>query len=317
MDLDRLVHAQHGVCSTAQALASGLTEDAVRWRVSSGQWRRLGRGVYRAQTGELDWYGRAHAALLRGGEGAALALTSAEFVHGVSRTPPPVVTLWVPAGRDVRRLPGTRVRARTGYHPVTRHGLAVTTPARTVLDLAEAPGTGWRDAVGAAARWVQCRRVTAEELAAALAAAPRHRHRRHLELALGVVAVGAESLLEVGFVRDVVRAHGLPEPRLQAPAVGSGGRLRRDAEFEDWAVVVELDGRLGHEGEGLAGDRRRDRRGAAQGRVTLRAGWVDVDAEPCELAVDVHETLRVRGWSGRGRRCGPRCALGRVVGRVA
>lgn len=313
MDLDEVVRAQHGVCSTAQALAAGLTEDAIRWRVSTGRWRRLGRGIYRAQTGELDWIGRAHAALLRGGEGAALALTSAEFVHGVSNDAPAVLTLWVPAGREVRRLPGTRLRARSDYAVVRRRGLCVTSATRTVLDLAEAPGVGWRGAVATASRWVQRRRVTSAELVAALAAAPRHRHRRHLELALGVVADGAESLLEVGFVRNVVRAHGLPAPRLQVPVDAPGGRLRRDAEFEPWGVVVELDGRLGHEGEAVAGDRRRDRRAAARGRVTLRAGWVEVDAEPCDLAVDVHETLRVRGWAGVGRPCGPRCAVGRLL----
>lgn len=313
MDLDALIRAQHGVCSTVQALAGGLTEDAVRWRVATGRWQRLGRGIYRAQTGDLDWWGRAHAALLRGGDGAALALTAAEFVHGVSTDPPPVLSVWVPAGREVSRLPGTRVRSRSGYRVVVRRGLAVTSPARTVLDLAEAPGVGWREAVATAARWVQRRRVTADELADALAATPRHRHRRSLELALGVVAEGAESLLEVGFVRHVVRAHGLPEPTLQLPADGPGERLRRDAEFERWAVVVELDGRLGHEGEALARDRRRDRRAAARGRVTLRAGWVEVDAEPCALAVDVHETLRARGWPGSARPCGPHCGVRRVL----
>ncbi len=58
------------------------------------------------------------------------------------------------------------------------------------------------------------------------------------------------------------------------------GTVRRDFEYDRWLVVVEVDGRLGHEGEHLAADRRRDRRTAGTGRVTLRAGWVDVEGDP-------------------------------------
>lgn len=317
MDLDGIVRAQHGVCSTEQARASGLGEDAIRWRVASGRWTRMGRGLYRAQTGPLEWMGRAHAAVLRGGDGSTLAVDAAAYLHGVAPRPPAVITLWVPPGRAVTRLPGTRYRARSTRDLVRRRGLPVTSATQTVLDLADAPGVDWREAVATAARWVQRGRTTTDELAAALGRRPRHRHRRVLTVALGVVAVGAESVLEVGYVRRVERRHGLPTARLQVPSDRPGERLRRDAEYEPWRVVVELDGRLGHEGEHLASDRRRDRRAAAQGRVTLRAGWVEVEMAPCDLAVDVHETLRARGWDGTGRPCGPRCSLRRVLGRAA
>jgi hypothetical protein len=45
MDLDALVRSQHGVCSTAQAMEAGLSEDAIRWRVASGRWSRIGHGL--------------------------------------------------------------------------------------------------------------------------------------------------------------------------------------------------------------------------------------------------------------------------------
>ncbi|NHA68428.1 type IV toxin-antitoxin system AbiEi family antitoxin domain-containing protein [Phycicoccus flavus] len=309
MDLDRLVRAQHGVCTTQQALVGGLSVEALRWKVASGRWQRLGRELYVAQTGPLDWLGRAHALVLRGGPGVALSLDSAAHLHGVRPDPPPVITLWVPRDRRMTRLPGSRVAQRSDVEVVVRRGLPVTSAARTALDLADVPGTDWRGAVATAARWVQRRKVTATELGRALDARPRHAHRRTLRLALGIVDAGAESLLEVGYVRDVERRHGLPSARLQVPGGPAAARLRRDAEYEDWKVVVELDGRLGHEGEHLAVDRRRDRDAAREGRLTLRAGWVDVDRAPCRLAVDVHETLRSRGWRGLGRACGPRCPL--------
>jgi very-short-patch-repair endonuclease len=309
MDLDALIRSQHGVCSTAQARAGGLTDDAIRWRVTSGRWSRIGQGLYLAQTGAIDWLGRAHAAVLRGGDGCALSLRSAEYLHGVSDTPPPVITVAVPAGRVVTRLPGTRFRGHVRLEVTRRRGLPVTRPEQTVIDLTDVRGVEWREAVAITARWVQKRRTTAASLTEALEGRARHGHRRILAVALGVVAEGAESLMEVSYVRRVEQPHGLPRAALQV----RHGRLRRDFEYEQWRVVVEVDGRLGHEGEHLSKDRTRDRRAAGTGRITLRAGWVDVEGAPCELAVDVHGALRARGYRGPIRACGPTCAARRVT----
>lgn len=185
----------------------------------------------------------------------------------------------------------------------------MTSAPGTVLDLADAPGATWRDAVATAARWVQRRRTTAGEIAAALDQRKRQRHRVVLRSALGVVAAGAESLLEVSWLRRVEHAHGLPASRMQVP----DGPVRRDFEYEAWAVVVEVDGRIGHEGEHLAHDRRRDRRAASRGRLTLRAGWFEVEGDPCELALEVVLTLRTRGPGVTCHPCGPRCAVRRVA----
>jgi hypothetical protein len=309
MDLDALIRSQHGVCSTAQAAEAGLTGDAIRWRVKSGRWARIGQGLYRAQTGDLDWEGRAHAAVLRGRDGCALSLRAAEYLHGVAPTAPPVITVAVPADRSVTRLTGTRFRRHVGLDVVRRRGLPVTSADQTVLDLADVAGVEWREAVAVAARWVQKRRTTADSLAEALEGRARHRHRPILRVALGVVAEGAESLMEVSYVRRVEQPHGLPRASMQV----RDGIIRRDFEYEAWLVVLEVDGVLGHEGEYVAKDRSRDRRAAGTGRVTLRAGWVDVEGAPCELAVDVHAALRARGYRGSLRACGPRCAARRVV----
>ncbi|MGL5929912.1 MAG: type IV toxin-antitoxin system AbiEi family antitoxin domain-containing protein, partial [Dermatophilaceae bacterium] len=285
VDLARTIRRQRGVISTSQALECGLTEDALRWRVATGAWTRIGRGVYRAQTGELDWAGRAHAAVLRGGEGCALSLRAAEHAWGVVEKAPPVIVVAVPRGRRVTRLPGTRFRCTPVLDVVRRAGLPVTSAEQTVLDLGDEETASWRDAVAAAARWVQRRRTTAPRLAAALESRPRHRHRRVLQVALRTVSEGAESVLEFGYVQRVEMAHGLPRARMQVSGERGHG-TRRDFEYEAFGVVVEVDGRLGHEGEWLFVDRRRDRRVAASGRVTMRAGWVDVEADACELAVD-------------------------------
>ena len=48
MDLDALIRSQHGVCSRSQARAAGLSDDRLRWRVTSG------RSVTRAEQTVLD-----------------------------------------------------------------------------------------------------------------------------------------------------------------------------------------------------------------------------------------------------------------------
>lgn len=245
----------------------------------------------------------------QGRDGCALSLRSSEYLHGVTTTAPSVISVAVPVERSVTRLAGTRYRRHVGLHVVHRKGLPVTSAEQTVLDLADVPGVEWREAVATAARWVQKRRTTAAALATALDAQARHRHRRILSVALGVVAEGAESVMEVSYVRRVEEPHGLPRATLQV----RDGIRRRDFEYERWLVVLEVDGLLGHEGENVAKDRTRDTRAAGAGRVTLRAGWVDVEGAPCDLAVDVHAALRARGYRGPILACGPGCAARRVV----
>ena len=127
--------------------------------------------------------------------------------------------------------------------------------------------------------------------------------------ALSDVADGVESVLEYRYVRRVERPHGLPEARRQRVVVTGGRRRRTDNDYEQFGLIVELDGRLGHEGAGVFRDRTRDNITAASGKVSLRFGWADVDAQACEVAQDVARLLWSRGWQGKLRRCGVGCRV--------
>jgi len=130
-----------------------------------------------------------------------------------------------------------------------------------------------------------------------------------LALALDDVADGAESVLELRYVNGVERSHGLPAATRQQRSTRAGRRWRDDNAYEQQRVLVELDGRLGHVGEGAFRDRSRDNGALLDGWVTLRFGWQDVTQRPCLVAADVAKVLRDRGWSGRARRCGRQCRL--------
>jgi hypothetical protein len=176
-----------------------------------------------------------------------------------------------------------------------------------VLDMAEHGDAD--NAIAWLTKACQRRRTTPARLAEASGKRSRHRWRNLLEDALSDVANGVESVLEHRYVKGVERPHGLPEARRQQVVILGGRRRRTDNDYEPFGVVVELDGRLGHEAEGVFRDRTRDNSTTVSGMATLRFGWADVDAQPCAVAQDVAVLLWSRGWRGELTRCGVDCRL--------
>jgi very-short-patch-repair endonuclease len=88
------------------------------------------------------------------------------------------------------------------------------------------------------------------------------------------------------------------------------GRVRyRDNLYAHYGVIVETDGRAAHPGQTRWADACRDNRAAAAGLVTLRYSFGDVLGRPCQVAAEVGAVLRVRGWPGTLRQCGPGCTI--------
>jgi hypothetical protein len=187
----------------------------------------------------------------------------------------------------------------------------LTTVEETILDVAETDTLD--ETLAVLGRAFQRRRTDENALLRRLAARQRHPRRALLGLVLGDVAAGAESAMEVRYLHDVERAHALPTGERQI-VIDPGGRQHHDVGYRAQRVLVELDGRLGHE------DRRdrvhdgvRDRRSASRGWLTVRAFWTDVAGQPCELALDVGAVLHSRDWAGAVRPCRRRdCAVRRA-----
>ncbi len=74
-------------------------------------------------------------------------------------------------------------------------------------------------------RAFQRRRTAEEALRGRLSLRSRHPKRELLELVLGDVSAGAESAMEIRYVRDVERAHGLPASVRQFSPPRDGHRL--------------------------------------------------------------------------------------------
>lgn len=304
-DLDTLrvvVAQQRGLVTRQQCLSAGMTDRAIDHRLRTKRWVAVRRGVYLTVPDRSGWWWEATSALLSVGSGAAWAFGTAGYAQGLVRTAPTTVHLLVDATQTPQAPQGVRVhRSRHADARVDDlHWPWRTRAEETILDLAE---TGTVDDVTALLGRAFQRGLTTEAtLRALLEARARHPRRRLLGDLLADVAGGAESVLEVRYLRDVERAHGLPRGRRQLPLTIGSVRVH-DIAYEAQRVLVELDGRLGHEGPDRIRDGLRDRRSATQAWLTVRALWRDVDGSPCELATEVGAVLQGRGWRDRPHAC--------------
>lgn len=129
----------HHVVSVGQAVACGL-DPATLWRRATREgWERLYPGVF-ALPGSVATYERqtSGALLAVGGKVAACRRTAA-YLWGMADRPPSVVDLVLPPGRRAPALEGVcALRSRTVVPADLRcvRRLAVTSPARTICDLA-------------------------------------------------------------------------------------------------------------------------------------------------------------------------------------
>jgi hypothetical protein len=307
--VEALAQAQLGVLTRGQCLALGMTSDAIKWMLRSHRWQRVHHGVYVTHLGMLAWPDRVSAALLSCGVGAVASHRSAARLFGLTEQDPEVIEVLIPATRRIIQPSGVQVGtcADIASRTAPSGWPSRTTVENTVLDLAERGDAD--NAVAWLTKACQCHRTTPARLAESLERRRRHRWRELIVDALGDVAEGVESVLEYRYVRRVERAHGLPPARRQQVTVTEGRRRRTDNDYELFGVVVELDGRLGHDGVGAFRDRERDNVTTISGKVSLRFGWADVDSQACEVAQDVAGVLWSRGWRGQLTRCGAGCRV--------
>lgn len=320
-EIQRLLRRQAGVVSRRQVLAAGGSPALIERRLRRREWVRLHTGIFVDHTGRPSRSQREWAALLRH-PGSVLAGRSSLRADGFGSEPArgDPVELAVPHGRHLRRQPGLRVwqlrdfgrAARTSASPPR---LRVENAALMVASAARSEDA----AVAVLADVVRAGATTPARLSAVLEEQLRLPRRSLLLEVLTDVAAGAESPLEMRYLRDVERAHGLLRGHRQVREIVQLvrdeplRRVVRDVRYAAHAALVELDGDLWH---GAALDRwadlTRDLEAAVNGDATLRAGWQQV-LDPCRLALVVGGVLRARGWSGAPHPCADAvCAVARA-----
>ena len=314
-ELQELARAQEGVLTSGQALGGGLTRAMVRSRLEQGRWQRLQTGVYAVFSGPPARPTVLWGAVLRAGPGAMLSYQTAAELVGLTDRPSTLIHITVPGDRYVERIPGLVMR-RSSRAAQARH--PVLTPPRTrleetVLDLAGTAAT-LDDACGWITRALGRRLTTQGQLQEAMALRAKLRWRRQLTQVLTADWDGVHSSLEYRYLRSVERPHRFPHGIRQARARRGRGTIYRDVLYDQYAVAVELDGRAAHPGDQRWLDIQRDNAAAADGILTLRYGWFDVTERPCQVAAQVAQVLRLRGYTlAQGCSAGcPATAINRI-----
>jgi hypothetical protein len=317
-DCQELLDQQCGVIARWQALRAGLDADAQESQLRSGRWQSLYRGVYLTFTGEPSRMAQLWGAVLRAGPGAALSHHTASELDKLADQPSTQVHVTIDSTRRVVNLNAGRGKSAPviNLHHCARIAEArhpSRTPPRTrieetTLDLVES-SRNLDDALSWPLRACGRRLTTVNLLRDAMARRPKLRWRKELTRALPLIGDGIHSGLEWRYVHDVERPHGLPRAVRQSRS-RAGMRTRYfDNHYVEFHVVVELDGRVAHPVEAQWADIHRDNASAALGVITLRYSWADITTRPCQVAAEIAQVLRNRGWTAPLQSCGPSCAI--------
>lgn len=282
-----LAGRQHGVVTRKQLLAAGLSKHHVQHRLETGQLVRLHRGVYRAGPVEAA-RAREMAAILACGEGSVLSHDTAARLFGLKPGAASSKPIHVARARGGRRRPGVRVHrlpTLSAGDVTVVDGIRVTTPARTLWDLAgRSPPRDLERMFAAAQDRGLVRRAELRRLASRHQGAPGSRVlQRLLEADPPLTRSGAEDRL-----LELIRSSGLPDPRMNVKVEG----LEVDCYWPEHGVIVEVDGFAYHASAvAFERDRSRDRRLTASGRVVIRVTWRQLDGEPLAVIAQLAQAL--------------------------
>lgn len=279
---DRLIAAvaaqQHGVVSRAQLTEAGLGRGAIAHRVAQGRLHRLHRGVYLVGHPVPPEHAPLCAAVLACGPGAHLSHVAAAGLWGMLRAGGPSIDVTV-AGRNCAHRQGIRVHRVRRLHPRDtrrRHGIPLTAPARTILDLASVLPR--RDLERALEEARLLRLTSGTEIRGAIERAPGARGRAVLLRLLAVS--GTPSLTRSEAERrllSLVRAAGLPPPQTNVRVCG----YEVDFLWRAERLIVEVDGYAFHASRvAFERDRRRDSELLVAGLRVLRLTWQRITGEP-------------------------------------
>jgi very-short-patch-repair endonuclease len=276
-----LAGRQHGVVSRAQLRALGLSGSAVHDRVPDGRLYRLHRGVYAVRHPTITQEGRFMAAVLACGQGAVLSHGSAAAHWKLPwrKTPRIDVTVAGTGGRARRRLIVIHRSSLPDDEIAVKEGIAVTTPARTIIDLADiSPRRALERAID-----------EAQYLKLDLSALRAVQGRRGSGLLRAVLAehepgsTRTRSPLEELFLAFCKR-HDLPRPKVNTKIAG----YEVDFAWTKQKVAVETDGRAAHiRAATFESDRARDLELTAAGwrpiRLTKRRLKTEAEAVASQL----------------------------------
>lgn len=286
--LSRLADAQHANVHVAQLARLGVKAHHLRDRRRSGHLHRVESGLYLVGRLTQTPEGRRVGEVLRGGIGALLAGRSTLVACALLRedTARPV-DIVVPTDRYVGRR-GVRRATVGGSDQTVVDGVPSMTIPRALLHLA---ATGDERDLRRAWREAAYRRQL--HMPAILRVLNDHAGDRGTAILRDLHAersrlIGATANEFEDRMRSILLEAGMPEPRCNEPLWIDGVRLRPDLYVVERALVIETDGRDGHDDpERRREDALRDELYRSIGLSVVRYGWWAVTYERPRVLADM------------------------------
>jgi predicted transcriptional regulator of viral defense system len=265
-----------GIVATRELHALGFNKAAIQLRVRRGTLHRIHNGVYAVGHLAISLRGTFRAAVLAGGDLSVLSHYSAATLDGYLTWDDrfPEITVVGPGARSRAGLRIHRARALHERDVFRNRVIPITTPARTLLDLADVLSD---KELRRAVRQAQAMNLTSPRaIAAVLARAQGRRGARRLAALIADGPAPTRSELE-DLVLGVIVDAGLRRPEINRRL----GRVYPDLRWPRQRLTVECDSATWHDGK-LASedDALRQARLEASGERVLRVTWQQALEQP-------------------------------------
>lgn len=287
---------QGGVVSRRQLYSAGVTRAEVRAHVRADRWFRRGSAALMVNPRALDATTDFWAAVFEAGPRGLLDGESALIAAGLEHYRRGRIRVSVPRGAISRRTAEVDVR-QTRRLSADDADLSSLLP-RTRVDVAAIRAALWaasdRQAALLLTMPVQQGLTTPDRLGVELLRIRRDKRRVLLHEVVGDLMGGVRSLGELEFAREC-RVRGLPEPTRQVVRRGRNGRYYLDVMWEQWGVVVEIDG-IHHSWAGqVISDALRHNDVTLGNSLVLRLPLLGFRLEPDPFFAQITDALVARG----------------------
>lgn len=281
-EIARVARAQHGIVTTRQLVAAGLSRAAISKRVKACRLFRVHQGVYSVGHDGSNEKARWMAAVLACGPGAVLSHGAAAVHWELLKPVDGPIDISIPSRSGRNRRRGIRIH----HHPALAGGAALSTNGlqsrapRLVTERDRIPVTSvprtLADIPSTLAPYLVRRAIRQAEF---------------LRLPTGIETDRTRSDLERRFLR-LCRRYGLPCPEVNVLIDG----MTVDFLWRDARLIVETDSYATHGGTiAFEDDRERDLRLRRLGYDVHRFSEQQLQLDPAAVARDVADGLRVTG----------------------
>lgn len=292
----KLAMSQGGVISRPQLLALGVTRSQIRAQIASQRWRAWRSQCIAVHTGALTPLGEQWAAVLEAGPQAVLDGASALIASGLRSFEQESYRISVPHNARRRCGKGLNVHQTRRYRLADHMSGGV---PRTRPEVAAVHGALWarsdKQAVLILTMAVQQGLTTAERMGAVALRVKRDRRRQLIQATVGDLLDGVRAVSEHEFARQC-RERGLPEPSRQVWRRTRNGRYYLDSYWEEWGVVVEIDGIQHGWVQNAVSDALRHNEVALTDALVLRLPLLGLRVSADEFFDQIIEALRSRGY---------------------